>query len=68
MALTRGAKADFPCPVCLVPNAELHKGNVYEGRTSESMQNVYMIAQGMRTAQERKKYLKGYGLRYIKVW
>ena len=68
MALNRGSKSNFPCPICLVPNEELHNGTVHEARTSESMQNVYRVAEGMRTVEERKEYLKGYGLRPIKVW
>lgn len=68
MALTRGVKAKFPCPVCLVPGEELHNGTVHESRTSEKMQEVYKVAKGMRTAEERKEHLKGYGLRGIEVW
>lgn len=67
MALTRGTNSNFPCPICLVPNEKLHEGTVYESRTSESMQNVYSAAEGMRTAEEREMHLRAYGLRYVKV-
>lgn len=67
MALTRGAKSKFPCPVCLVPSEELHDGVVYDSRTTESMQQVYDTADEMTTAAEREKYLQGFGLRYIEV-
>lgn len=67
MALTRGTNSNFPCPVCLVPNEKLHEGVIYDLRTSESMEGVYNTAGAMRTAKDREKYLKGYGLRYIKV-
>lgn len=67
MALTRGAKAKFPCPVCLVPNEKLHEGVVHDLRTSESMQRVYEMAKGANTSEERETLLKNYGLRYVKV-
>ena len=68
MALNRGVRSKFPCPVCLVPCDELHNGTVHECRTSESMQNVYRVAEEMRTADERKEHLKAYGIRPVKVW
>jgi hypothetical protein len=67
MALTRGTNSNFPCPVCLIPNEKLHDGTVYDSRTSESMQDVYNLAEGMSTAEEREAHLKDYGLRYVKV-
>ena len=67
MALTRGTTCDFPCPICLVPKLEMHKGTVYPIRTTQSMKKVYEDACKMRTAAEAEKHLQGHGLREILV-
>ena len=66
MALTRGAKCKFPCPVCLVPREELHKGAVYARRTTQTMKEVYNRAKDMSKAEE-EQLLKSFGLRGIEV-
>ena len=67
MALTRGSNSNFPCPVCLVPKREMHKGTVYTLRTTETMEKVCSQADMMDTVEEKEKLLKSYGLREIKV-
>lgn len=67
MALTRGPNSNFPCPVCLVPKEEIHKGVVYTLRTTKTMEGVYYQAEKMNTAEESEKLLKSYGLRKIEV-
>lgn len=67
MALTRGTSCDFPCPICLVPREEMHKGTVYPVRTIQSMKKVYEDACDMRTVAEANKHLQAHGLRKILV-
>lgn len=67
MALTRGATCDYPCPICLVPKQEMHKGTVYPIRTTQSMKKVYEDTHTMRTTTEADKHLQGHGLRGILV-
>ena len=67
MALIRGVKSKFPCPVCLVPDSQMSDGSTHPLRTLESMQEVYDEAQAM-SSTEKEKHLKKYGLRDVKVW
>ena len=67
MALVRGATSNFPCPVCLVPSAELHAGVAHTLRTSENMRQVYNVACEFSTVDERESHLRGYGLRHVEV-
>jgi len=67
MALTRGTKSNFPCPVCLVPREEMCKGVMYALRTTETMEGVYNEAKGMDTVGEAENLLKSFGLRGIEV-
>jgi len=66
MALIRGVKGLFPCPVCLVPHTNMSDGSSHPLRTSESMQKVFNEASAMPLT-EGDKHLKGYGLRNVKV-
>jgi len=67
MALIRGAKGKFPCPICLVPHTQMSDGSTHPLWTSESMQKVYFEALEM-SAEGQEEHLKGYGLRNVKVW
>ena len=67
MALIRGRRGGFPCPICLVPRDEMCTGVVGDLRTTESMEELYKMASEMGTAEERENLLKGYSARYIKV-
>jgi len=66
MTLTRGAKCNFPCTVCLVPIEELSKGMVYALRTTKTMKEVYNEAVLM-LVEDRNNLLKCYGLRNVEV-
>ena len=66
MALVRGAKSKFPCPVCLVPAEGMCTGALGTLRTAETMKQVYHEAEEMET-EEREKLLKSHGLRYVMV-
>jgi hydrogenase maturation factor len=67
MALTRGANSKFPCPICLVPKAEIFKGAVYALRTTETMEVIYNQTKEMNTVEEHEKLLTSVSLRGIKV-
>ena len=67
MALIRGIKANYPCPICLVPKEELSNlSKVYELRTTADMQGIWSEAQEMNSTQ-REQHLQEYGLRDIQV-
>ena len=66
MALVRGTRSKFPCPVCLVPAEGMCTGTLGTLRTTESMKQVYHEAEEMETT-EREDLLKSYGLRYVVV-
>ena len=67
MALIRGAKGNFPCPVCLVPQEKQCRGKVYPLRTTETMQEVYHEAEQAVLAETKENLLKKYGLRDVDV-
>ena len=66
MALVRGTKSLFPCPVCLVPAEGMSSGTSGTPRTTENMKKVYHEASGMEPAP-REELLKSYSLRYVEV-
>lgn len=67
MALIRGVKANYPCPICLVPKEELSNlSKAYELRTTADMQGIWSEAQEMNSTQ-REQHLQEYGLRDIQV-
>lgn len=67
MALIRGSKGNFPCPVCLVPKTQMTDGSTHPLRTSETMQQVYNAAAAMSTKKQQDSHLKNYGLRNVEV-
>jgi hypothetical protein len=67
MALNRGTKCKFPCPVCLVPGDEMCKGGMSTQRTTKTMEKVYKEAMEKDTAEERENHLKNKGLRGVEV-
>ncbi|KDR65883.1 hypothetical protein GALMADRAFT_81379 [Galerina marginata CBS 339.88] len=65
MALVRGVKANYPCPICLVHKGELSNlSQTFELRTAAEMQVIWSAAQQMNATQ-RDEYLRGYGLRDV---
>ena len=68
MALVWGFRSLYPCPVCLVPAADLSNlSKDFPLRTTETMRDVYNAAQSARTAEEKENILKEYGLRDVEV-
>ncbi|KAG1738384.1 uncharacterized protein EDB91DRAFT_1237752 [Suillus paluster] len=66
MSLTRGVRALWPCPVCLVPHDELSDtSHCYPRRTSCDLQAILATARVKDTAEEREETLKDYGLHDI---
>jgi hypothetical protein len=68
MTLIRGVKALFPCPKCLVPKEFLSNLNQkFPLQTQEQSWEAYKVACGKLTKAAGEKYLKGFGLRHVKV-
>ncbi|KAG1733838.1 hypothetical protein EDB19DRAFT_1896555 [Suillus lakei] len=66
MALTRGVRALWPCPVCLVPHDKLSDMlHCYPRRTSCDSEAILATARERETAEEREEVLKDYGLRDV---
>ncbi len=65
MALTRGVKSHFPCPICLVPSdRQKNVSETYPQRTPQEAQDILAKEQ---TKAEREADLKKKGLRNIEV-
>ncbi|KAG2157658.1 uncharacterized protein EDB93DRAFT_1238515 [Suillus bovinus] len=66
MSLTRGVRALWPCPICLVPHDKLSDTtHCYPHCTSCDSQAILATARAKDTAEEREEALKEYGLRDI---
>jgi hypothetical protein len=69
VSLTRGVKAKFPCPVCLVPKDELSNlSKLHQLRHQQEMQEIVTNAMtpGVLVG-ECERQLKAFGLRPIYV-
>ncbi|KAG1864594.1 hypothetical protein C8R48DRAFT_747876 [Suillus tomentosus] len=67
MSLIRGVMGKFPCPICLVPRAELH--NLLETwplRTRHDAVHLLRKARRKYTKEKREKKLKSQSLRDVK--
>ncbi|PBK58171.1 hypothetical protein ARMSODRAFT_900781, partial [Armillaria solidipes] len=65
MTLTRGVRAHYPCPVCLVPLLNLSDLSTnYPLRTTESMKEIYERA-CLLSAEKAEDLLKLHGLRKV---
>ncbi|KAF9045535.1 hypothetical protein BJ165DRAFT_1415498 [Panaeolus papilionaceus] len=65
MALTRGSRAHFPCPVCLVFKGDIPKvTQKASARTTESMESLWTEVQEY-TAADREDSLQAVGLRDV---
>ncbi|KAG1779158.1 hypothetical protein EV702DRAFT_1178670 [Suillus placidus] len=66
MALVRGVRSLWPCPICLVPRDALSDASKrHPLRTSSDSQAIIKLARMKRTLEEREKMLKEYGLRDV---
>lgn len=64
----RSLNAKFPCPRCLVPNAEQQNYSTsHPLRTSATMQKVYRDAKDLRTKTEANQLLMDNGLNDVEV-
>ncbi|THH28010.1 hypothetical protein EUX98_g6168 [Antrodiella citrinella] len=66
MALIRGVKSLYPCPICLVPHNELaNLRESYPLRTAKQSQQVVEAARQMDTKAEGEELLMQYSLRDV---
>ncbi|KAK0457561.1 uncharacterized protein EV420DRAFT_1621072 [Desarmillaria tabescens] len=65
MTLTRGGRANYPCPVCLIPLTNLSDLSItYPLRTTESMKEIYDRA-CLLNADQAEELLKLHGLHKV---
>jgi len=68
MALIRGLKGLYPCPICFVPwNEQSDLSTEHPLRTGAESQRILMDARAKRTLAERDELLKDNGLRDVEV-
>lgn len=67
MALIRGEKGLFPCPICLVPkNEQADLTKTHERRTAEHTQEIFEAGLEL-SAAEHEELLKSEGMRNVEV-
>lgn len=68
MALTRGATANYPCPVCLVPKTEIINLSTFHMlRTTANMKGAWLEGRNMNGIVARDEFLQQFGLRDVEV-
>jgi hypothetical protein len=68
MALIRGLRGNFPCPICLVPQDMQHDLTLtYDLRTAKDTQRILKDADKLQYGYQREELVKSKGLRYIKA-
>ncbi|KAI6010037.1 hypothetical protein BKA83DRAFT_4467647 [Pisolithus microcarpus] len=66
MALVRGVKSNFPCPICLIPHDDISKFPAQcELRTSDNVVKVLQEACSQETAEKGEQILIWQGLRDV---
>ncbi|KAI5992667.1 hypothetical protein EDD15DRAFT_2388187 [Pisolithus albus] len=66
MALVRGVKSNFPCPVCLIPRDDISKFPAQcKLRTSAGVIKVLQEARSQETTEKREQILMQQGLRDV---
>ncbi|KAG1788983.1 uncharacterized protein HD556DRAFT_1433910 [Suillus plorans] len=66
MALIRGLKGKFPCPICLVPQDEQSVlSHELQLRTSTESEETLRLARAKKSKKERENLLKTYSLRDV---
>jgi len=64
----RAATANFPCPKCLVPKAQLHDiTKSFQQRTTKSMRAVFECAVHTNSKTAKEQIFQAYGLHDVKV-
>jgi hypothetical protein len=67
MALIRGEKGLYPCPICLVPRGQQSDLSTFHTlRTAAHTREIYEAGQKL-TSAEREELLKSEGLRNVEV-
>jgi hypothetical protein len=68
MALIRGLKSMYPCPICYVPWQEQSDCSTeHPQRVAQDSERLIQEARAMRTAAEREELLKDNGVRNVEV-
>ncbi|KAF7296941.1 hypothetical protein MIND_00925900 [Mycena indigotica] len=68
MALIRGVRALYPCPICLVKAEDLSRLDLAAPlRSTEDSEAVYHKAASCKTVEQREDELKAVGLRNVEV-
>jgi len=68
MALIRGLKGLYPCPICFVPwNEQSDLSTEHPLRTAMESQHILSDARAKNTVAEREELLKDNGLRNVDV-
>ncbi|KAG2104264.1 hypothetical protein BD769DRAFT_1630826 [Suillus cothurnatus] len=65
MALIRGLKGKFPCPVCLVPQDEQSILHTHKLRTSHQSEDILRTARSKPSEKEKEEHLKAFSLRNV---
>jgi len=69
MALIRGLKGKFPCPICLVPqDMQSTFSDTYPLRTSAHSEDILKSARALPSKKEKEKMLKSFSLRDVEVF
>jgi hypothetical protein len=68
MALIRGVRSHFPCPICLVPqDLQWDISKEFPFRTQADSRNIFLEAMDKPNIEQRDAHLKKYGLRAVEV-
>lgn len=68
MALLRGLKGNFPCPICLVPReSQWDLSQSFPLRTANESRAQFLKAMNERNLEKRDKILKEHSIRPIEV-
>jgi hypothetical protein len=68
MALIRGVRSLFPCPICLVPqDLQWDLSKEFPLRTQADSRNIFLEAMDKPNVEQRDAHLKKYGLRAVEV-
>jgi hypothetical protein len=68
MALIRGLKGLYPCPMCLVPQEQqADLSQVFPLRTQQGSEALFCQAQELNRMEDKENLLKTQSLRIVKV-
>jgi hypothetical protein len=68
MALIRGLKGLYPCPMCLVPQEQQSDlSQIFPLRTQQGSEALFHQAQALNRVEDKERLLKSQSLRMVKV-